>query len=270
MAAPRSLLVLLPVLGLALAQIVSPTAAPRRVRGAGSGVRRPGSRQASVQGPAALPPSPDSPAPGAVRPSRDPSPLGRCAHRGHPAPRRGWASRGARGTLSREARPCRGQQRGAGAGAGPGSAANPGGGETMEPIHGAPEPQPPPPPRGRRLRPDAALARPPATSEGTWGPGVCRVAGADGRRPDAHWRPVWFEALPRGSSAGKARAPGSAEPGLGRGWPHRTATPGRMGAVLGVGCFEWEERTGSLPPPVPASPGEGERAPTQHPCLLVT
>lgn len=68
-------------------------------------------------------------------------------------------SRRARGTLSRDARPCLGRaacgeswrrvlaaRRAQVAG------------DTMVPIHGAPDSPPPPPPRGRRLQPDAALS----------------------------------------------------------------------------------------------------------------
>lgn len=60
--------------------------------------------------------------------------------------------------------------------------------------------------------------------------------------------------LPCGAPASgrRGRAPGSAEPCLGRGWPHQTATPGGWRGGVGGGVLEWEERTGSPRPP--ASP----------------
>ena len=107
-------------------------------------------------------------------------------------------SRGARGTLSRDARPCLGRaacgeswrrvlaaRRAQVAG------------DTMVPIHGAPDSPPPPPPRGRRLQPDAALA------------GCCLCPA---RALASHFRgPAWGRG-PNGTRArrGRARAPSGA------------------------------------------------------------
>lgn len=138
-------------------------------------------------------------------------------------------SRGARGTLSRDARPCLGRaacgkswrrvlaaRRAQVAG------------DTMVPIHGAPDSPPPPPPRGRRLQPDAALA------------GCCLSAGLARSR-------LTFEGWlggggPNGTRARRGRPgrqPGTSRPGEGagtwqvggphpsRGWPRKRATSGR-------------------------------------------
>lgn len=138
-------------------------------------------------------------------------------------------SQAARGTPSGDARPCLGQaawgrswrrvlaaRRAQVAG------------ETMLPIHGAPEPPPPPPPRGRRLQPDAALARRlplggargPASHfrgpPGGWGPNGTRGRWSRARAPSSA---QCCSQLPAGRQPGEGAGTWSVrDPCLVRGW----------------------------------------------------
>lgn len=162
MAAPRSLLVLLQVLGLALAQIVSPSAAARRVPGCG--VRGPGRR-----------PCRHSPAPG---------PFGRCAHRGIPR-RDGAQEPGSQGDWGAPCPEMLGPAEGSRGD--PELALRPGSRRAQvagdNGVHsrgsGAPAPaasQGAPAPARRR-------SRPPATSEGSGGRGPAGSRAQTGRAP---------------------------------------------------------------------------------------
>lgn len=141
-------------------------------------------------------------------------------------------SRGTRGTLSPNARPCRGQaawgrSRRRVLAVGRAQVAV----ETMVPIHGAWAPPPPQPPRGRRLQPDSALA-PPLPLRRAWRACV---------------------SLPRAGWGGGLTPRGSRRAGAGRRLMPctvRSSPEGRQPGTSrsGEGAGIWQARDPCLPP----------------------